>query len=187
MTLPSNITLPFDELLIVSEDPKDLVTYLRKLIYVLSTFIQQTNEAVNGTTEFIDENTNPLNPYTFILGSTTAGTATYTNTILWSRRVNGMVFIWYDITWAAHTGTGNVLVQLPYFSQDSLQFPYIGVVEPFGMAFTAGYTYLTGNLIPNTNTIEIHQCGSGLPAIPLPLTAAGHLRGSIVYAGQQFR
>lgn len=186
MTLPTNITLPIEQNLILSEKPSDLLEAIKKLTYVLSTFMQQTNEAVNGTTLMYTE-VPIINGYPFIAGSTTIGTALYTNTILWARRVNGMVFSWFDVNWNTATGTGNVLIQLPYFSQPSLQQPYVCVIESDSMAFTAGYTYLTGNLIPDTNTIEIHQCGSGQPVIPLPITAVGHLRGSIFYAGQQFK
>lgn len=185
MTLPTTVTLPLSITVEQIANPSLLADYLRKLVYVLSTQIQQTNFSVNGTTiKFTDD---PLVPYDFILGSTTPGTATYTNTVLQSRRINLMTYAWFDISWTLHTGTGNVLIQLPYFSQNTDNLPYVAVIESDGNAFTAGYTYLTGNLTPNTNTIGINQNGSGLPILALPLAASGHLRGSIVYAGQQFR
>lgn len=185
MTLPTSITLPLDPNLIKSDNDDDLVKYMSKLIYVISTVIQQTNQAVNGVISLINTDTNP--DYSYILGSTSAGTATYNNPILWVKRANLETIIWFDIEWTGHTGTGNLLVQLPYYSQPSDLQPYVGVIEPDSMTFTASYTYLTANLLPNTNTIEIHQCGSGQPVLALPISAAGHLRGSIIYAGQQFR
>lgn len=171
MTLPTNINLPD------SDDP-----YLRRLTYALSTYMQQTNFEGNGTYTSLTN----ADSYQFIQGTSSSGTATYSTTTMFVNRSNLVNRIWFDITWANHTGTGNTLVTVPYDSQFVSNHPFVCVIEPSGMAFTAGYTYLVGNLTPNTNTIEIRQCGSGVPSIALPLPAAGTLRGSIVYAGQQF-
>ena len=186
MTLPVNITLPLNEDLIKSDDPETLFIYLRKLVYVLSTQMQQTNEAVNGTLTLITDLTIPA--YNFITSSIPAivSTTTYTTSTLWLRRSNLYTSVWFDISWASDTDTGNLQINLPYSSQPSLLQPYVGSIESDNMTFTAGYTYLTANILPGTNTIEIHQCGSGVPVLPLPVTAAGHLRGSITYVGQQF-
>jgi hypothetical protein len=170
MTLPTNINLPN------SNDP-----YLRNLTYALSTYLQQSNFEGNGTYGTLT----PADNYLFISGSTASGTATYTDTILFTQRSNNIVKIWFDITWSLHTGTGNVWINLPYTAQFVAQNPFVGLIEASNIAFTAGRTYLVGNLLPNTNTIEIRQCGSGVASIPLPLPAAGTLRGSIVYAGQK--
>jgi hypothetical protein len=186
MTLPVNITLPLDEYLITSDDPKKLYDYLRKLIYVLSTQMQQTNQTVNGTLTLITDTTTPA--YNFITSSVpaTPSTTTYSSSALWLRRANLYTQAWFDITWANDTDTGNLQINLPYSSQPSPLFPYVGSIESDSITFTAGYTYLTANILPETNTIEIHQCGSGMPVLPLPVSAAGHLRGSITYVGQQF-
>jgi hypothetical protein len=186
MTLPVNITLPLDQTLIKSDDPEMLYDYLRKLIYVLSTQMQQTNEAVNGTLTLITDSTLPA--YNFITSSipATPSTTTYSSSALWIRRSNLYTQAWFDITWANDTDTGNLQINLPYSSQPSPLFPYVGAIESDNITFTAGYTYLTANILPETNTIEIHQCGSGVPVLPLPVSAAGHLRGSITYVGQQF-
>lgn len=170
MTLPTNINLP---------ESKDL--YLRNLTYALSTYMQQTNQEANGTYITFTN----ANSYPFIVGSAITGSGTYSNTILFSQRSNNIISVWFDITWAAHTGTGNLWIQLPYTAQFIAQRPFVGPVEASNIVFSAGMTYLSGNLIPNTNTIEIHQSGSGLAAIALPLPASGTLRGSIVYAGQK--
>jgi hypothetical protein len=188
MTLPISITLPLEPDLIKDGDPQTLYIYLRKLVYVLSTQMQNTNQAVNGTLTVISDLTIPL--YTFIIGSVTPGTppvaGTYSPSTLWLRRSNLLTTAWFDITWTGLTGTGNLQIQLPYSSQPSQLQPYVGSIESDSIVFTAGYTYLTANILPGTNTIEVHQCGSGLPVLPLPITAAGHLRGSINYVGQQF-
>ena len=183
MTLPNQIQLTLDPGAITSREPADMLNYMKKLIYELSQYMQDTNGAVNGTTQLV-----PFTPgevYQYIIGSTTQGTAVYTLTSMWSRRANLMNEIWFDITWTGETGSGNLLIQLPYYAQTSSNRPFVCVIENNGLTFTAGYTYLVGNLIPNTNTIEIRQCGSGLVSIPMPLPASGSLRGSIFYAGQQ--
>lgn len=185
MTLPNNVQLPLDPELIKSGDPKDLYDFLKKFTYVLGNYMQQMNFSANGLTRLIEPSIPPDPPYEFIQGSAVGGVGTYINTSMWSRRQDLMNQNWFDITWTAHTGAGNLLIQLPYFAQNSSNRPYVCVIENNGLVFTAGYTYLVGNLIPNTNTIEVRQCGSGLPSIPIALPAASSLRGSILYAGQQ--
>ncbi len=186
MTLATNITLPLDSELIQSSKPEDLYVYMRKLIYVLSTQMQQTNQAVNGTLTIISNDTLPA--YNFLTGSSSQAVTrpTYSNCALWLRRSNLYTQAWFDITWSSDTDTGNLQINLPYSSQPSQLQPYVGTIESDNITFTAGYTYLTANILPGTNTIEIHQCGSGMPVLPLPVSSSGHLRGSITYVGQQF-
>jgi hypothetical protein len=183
MTLPVNITLPLVTPELTSKDPQILYDYMRKLVYSLSVQIQQTNQTLNGTVTTLNATNSPS--YAFVQGSTTSGTATYVDPILVARRINLMVFTWFDIAWSGHTGTGNLLITLPFYAQSTIQNPFVAVIESDGMTYGAGYTYLTGNLTPNTNTIVIDQCGSGKAIIPLPISASGHLRGSITYAGKQ--
>lgn len=171
MTLPTNINLPD------SKDP-----YLRNLTYALSTYLQQTNFEGNGTYNSLTE---ADTKYLFVKGSTAEGTATYTSTILFTHRSNNVIQAWFDITWAAHTGAGNLLIVLPYTAQFVAQNPYVGSIEASNIAFSGGRTYLVGNLLPNTNTIEIRQCGSGVASLALPLPVTGTLRGSMIYAGQR--
>ena len=183
MTLPNQIQLPIDPRAITSDDGADLLNYMKKLIYDLTEYMQQTNVTVNGNMQLV-----PFiqgSPYQYIIGSTTQGSATYTFTSMWSRRANLMNEIWFDITWADHSGTGNLLIQLPYYAQVSSNRPFVCVIENNGLTFDAGYTYLVGNLIPNTNTIEVRECGSGVTSQALALPANGSLRGSIIYAGQE--
>src|ERR1043165_1800000 len=130
MTLPIQINLP-----ISSEDP-----YLRDLTYALATYLQQSNFEANGTYQTL---TDADTSYPFIQGTSSAGTATYTGTILFSQRVNLITRIWFDITWENHTGTGNLTVVLPYYAQFVSNLPFVGVIESSDLTFTAGYTYLT--------------------------------------------
>jgi hypothetical protein len=187
MTLPTNITLPLIPELIVSDNPNDLYDYMKTLVFNISIFLQQTNIAVNGSTQVYVPATAPFISYPFIVGSTIPGIATYTNTMLRVNRINLMNFVFFDITWSGHTGTGNLLITSPYFSQPTLQMPYVGIVESDGITYDAGYTYLTLNCIPNTNTIQVDENGSGLPLKALAIPASGHLRGTIIYAGQQYQ
>lgn len=172
MTLPTNINLP------ISDDDD----YLKRLTYALSTYMQQTNFECNGTYDTLTQ----ANSYLFIKGTSTAGTATYTNTIMFSQRSNLVNRVWFDITWSGHTGTGNVQVVLPYSAQFVSENPFVGPIEASNITFTAGYTYLVGNVAPDTNLLKINQCGSGVASLALPMSADGTLRGSIIYAGQQF-
>lgn len=183
MTLPINITLPLIETEV--KNPAEMNTYLRRLVYAISSSMQNTNITENGT--FL-EITNVSNPtYPFIQGTATEGVGTYTASTIYIRRINLMVYLWFDISWSGHTGTGNILITVPYFSQITPNNPFACVIESDDMTFSADYTYLTGNLAPNTDTIAVNQNGSGEPLIGLPISTSGHLRGSIIYAGQQFK
>lgn len=178
MTLPTNINLP--NIPKESEEFK----YFSSLQYALKVYLQQTNVEVNGT--YLSYTDSSPGTYAFISGSSSAGDATYSNTQLFTQRVLLLTHVWFDITWSDHTGTGNLLVNVPYASQIVTQNPFVGVIESDGLTFDVGYTYLVGNLIPNTTTIEIRECGSGVSSQPLAIPSSGTLRGSIVYAGQQF-
>ena len=173
LTLPTNITLPISE--------KD--EYLRDLTYALSTYMQQTNFECNGTYNKITE----ANNYKFITGGTAEGTATYTNSVIFTQRSNLIVHAWFDITWSGHTGTGTLRIVLPYFSQVVNQTPYVCAIEASGITYGAGFTYVVGSLLPNNNVLRIKICGSGIASAFLQVPASGTLRGSITYAGQQFR
>ncbi len=184
MTLPINVTLPLDSTRIKSQNPKDLYEYLRTLVYVLTVHLQQANQSANGN---ISQLTNSSDPgYQFVVGSSSAGAGTYSNCMIWTRRSNLFTSVWFDITWSATTGTGNLLIQLPYKCQPSTQAPFIAVIESDSITYTSGYTYLTGNLTPGTNLLAINQNGSGEPLLAFPISMTGHLRGSIHYVGQQF-
>lgn len=183
MTLPINIVLPVLNQEVSSINPQDLYVYLRKLAYVITTQLQQTNQTLNGVDILYTDLVPPFYGQ-FIIGSTLAGTATYTNTTMTIRQINLLTFVSFDITWSGSTGTGNLLVQVPYFANNVSNMPFAGVIESDGMTYSAGYTYLTCNIPPNTNTINVNQNGSGSALIALPITASGHIRGSIVYAAQ---
>lgn len=185
MTLPANITLPLNQSDILSGDPEKLYSYIRQLVYVLTANMQISNAIVNGSANLLTDTQNPL--YTFIMGSTFTGITTYLNTTMWAFRSNLLTLVNFDVSWTGTTSTGDVLIQTPYYVLNSVGFPFVGSIESDSIPYTAGYTYLTANIIPNTNTIQVNQCGSGMPVIPLPLTATGHLRGSIIYEGQLSR
>lgn len=172
MTLPTNINLP------ISTNDK----YLKQLSYALSTYLQQTNFECNGTYNNLTE----ANDYPFIAGSSSAGVGVYSSTVLFTQRANLINRVWFDITWTGHTGTGNLTILLPYYAQFVAQNPFVGVIQSDGITFDAGYTYLVGNITPDTNILNIMQCGSGVASIPIAIPTDGTLKGSIIYAGQQF-
>lgn len=99
-----------------------------------------------------------------IVGSSTAGTGTYSVQIGRYVKIGKTVTVWIRLTWSAHTGTGNgVIAGLPFTSQ-----AISGGHHPF--AATIGYetnydvaanTVLSAYVEPNNTRIFFAQIGVG--------------------------
>jgi len=177
MTLPTDIIFPFRPEQINSKDPAQLAEYMRDLVYTLSRTYQDTAQAVNGD----------IRQFTPVVkGFTIEGVGTYTHQIGWYLRQGIIVDVWFDVKWTAHTGNGFIYVELPYKVKDSLQKPWVGVVQAGDFTFGAGRTYLVINAIPNTFRCEVFAQGTGLATLQNAVQATGHLIGHIRYVGQEF-
>jgi len=119
-----------------------------------------------------------------IVGSTTAGTASYTVAQGYYTKIGNRVFLQFYINWSSGTGAGNLLVgNLPFTtssssnSQGGLTITYINNV-----ALTAS-NYAYALLQVNKTTIDIYQypVGGGTTN-PVAYDAGGEL----VISGQYF-
>lgn len=149
---------------------------------------EQLNEALERMYEDIVQNVNgTIQAWTpKIIGLSTEGTGTYVSQFGWYRRAGIMTEVWFDVSWSAHTGTGNVAILLPYFAAKTSGDPWAGVIESSAAnTFGAGFTYLVMTVDPNTPNGRIFKCGTGVPSAALAIAGSGGFRGYIRYIGQE--
>jgi hypothetical protein len=177
MTLPTDIILPLRPEQINSADPAQRELYTRDLIYSLTRMYQDIAQNVNGD----------IREYSVTVeGSTTAGSATYTNQTGIYLRQGLMVDVWFNVTWSGHTGSGDMYVTLPYQVFKGLFDPWVGELFVSTIALTGGYTGTFGIAFSESFKYVVVQYGSGLPALNLALPASGSLYGHVRYVGTEF-
>ena len=177
MTLPTDIIFPFRPEQLTSDDPQKRVEYQRDFVFTLTRMYQDMAQAINGD----------IRDFTAtVLGATTTGTGTYTKQSGTYLRQGLMVDYWFDIEWTAHTGTGNLTIQLPYKVRNVLNQPWIGVVTVDDITFPAGTTYVTIRGINSTYTAEVIASGSAISSANIPIASPGQLRGHIRFLGVEF-
>lgn len=123
-----------------------------------------------------------------ISGGSSAGTGTYTAQAGLSICEGLRVDVCFEISWTGHTGTGDLLINVPYKVQKSLddldRFIFHGSVVLGNISFgSARYAVLEA--VPNSYTLKIVLCESGAGETDLQMTTSGTLRGAIAYAGQR--
>lgn len=175
--LPTEINFPIPEELFTEGSKYNIETYLQELNERLSDMYQQISQNVNGF----------IKPWTpVVLGLTTSGTGTYINQYGWVRRAGIITECWMDVSWSAHTGTGNVAIQMPYQAANSSGSPFIGIIESSATNTFAPFTYLTWRVEPNSTNGVIIESESGVASANLSLGNSRGFRGYIRYIGKEF-
>lgn len=129
-----------------------------------------------------------LQEWTPILSGTSSdGIGTYTRQFGLYLMQPQVVDVWLDLAWSAHTGTGNMRVNLPLecFGYNASAFPYIGVVEDSSLDYSAGYSKIVLRAIPGQSYADVIQTGDNVASLALPMDTAGTLRAHIRYLRQQ--
>lgn len=123
-----------------------------------------------------------------ISGSSSSGVGTYTVQAGLSVREGLRTDVCFEISWSGHTGTGDLLIDVPYKIQksvdDSDRFIFSGSVS-LGNISMGSATYAVLQAVPDTYLLKIVLCESGAAETDLQMTTSGTLRGSISYAGQR--
>lgn len=177
MTLPVDIILPLQTELIRSGDPAKLELYIRNLVESLTDMYIDLAQNVNGSVQSWTPE---------VMGLTSSGTGTYVNQYGWYRRAGIITELWFDVSWTAHTGSGNTALRLPYLAAKSSGKPWVGVIESTSASNNFGaYTYLVINCEPNTTEGRIIRCGSGLASSGLVIGDCKGFRGYVQYIGQE--
>lgn len=180
MTVPSTIILPrktkLDSLEAVDKYFDELTFELQRMY---SSLAQVTNGSIKTESLAQSERWTPI-----LKGTTTPGTFIYTHQVGTVLRKGLWVDCWFDIKWSARGGAaGNLYVELPYSVALSNQKPFVGVLQPSSLAFTAG-TNLVINAISNTYRGEIWYTGNAIATGHQTVKASGQLIGHIRYLGE---
>lgn len=110
-----------------------------------------------------------------IVGTSTAGTGTYTRQVGSYTKIGNLVSFYIDISWTAHTGTGNIRVSGLPFSGVAGQFPPVTVI-PDSLTFANNIAaYVNGNTDVNLQT---YSTGAAGPAIPMDTAASLYFNGT---------
>lgn len=178
MTLPEQVILPNK---LNYQDEEDINRYLDNLVFELQNTYELVAQNVNG---FIRNNAEvDQSNWTPILQGGTPGTFTYTQQVGWVVRFGIFTEIFFDVIWSATTAAGNLYLELPYLTTISAGMPFVGVLQPSGIAFGGGNTNLVINAIPNTYRGEIWTTGTGAATANLAVVATGRLIGHLRYIG----
>lgn len=198
MTLPTDIIFP--------DPPKDvrvrypaMQDYLDRLNETLMEMYQELAIEINGTFKNQPANTPASNDNDFlqwtpvISGETVAGTGTYGHQIGFSLRQGLMVDVWFDISWTAHTGTGNMYITLPYkvaLAGDTTtgRRPFVGVVQTNNLTYPAGTSYITCSARSNAFNLDIYGSGSAtaIAQVQVENDTSAQIMGHCRYVGQAY-
>lgn len=123
---------------------------------------------VNTLDDYEETNFTPT-----ILGSTTAGTATYSSATGRATKVGRLVTFSLRVTYSAGTGTGNLRVGgLPF----TVGYTSACAIYAENIALTASYYPVAATMVSNTNvSIEQLPTGGGA-AVSVPYDAAGDIQ-----------
>jgi hypothetical protein len=110
-----------------------------------------------------------------IVGTTTAGTATYTRAEGVYTKIGNCVNYWIDIIWASGTGTGNLKVSGLPFTSNSTTMLKSSAVLPSDVALTAGYIVVSSIGVSTTDLVINQTPTGGGATIAVPYDAAGQL------------
>jgi hypothetical protein len=130
-----------------------------------------------GTSELLDDyEEGTFTP--IIIGTTTAGTGTYTTNSGRYTKIGDLVYIQLQIDQTNHTGTGNMRITgLPFTSQSGQQSPFVTTFN--NLALTAGY-FGASALGSNFGTIKLSQYptgGGGAAFVPMDTSCYIELAG----------
>ena len=177
MTLPTDYIFPNPGDIKRAEKPETIGLYLNSLVDSLTEMYRDMAENINGYQ-------NEWTPK--IEGTTAAGTGTYTYQTGYSLRSGINVDVWFDIAWTGHTGTGDMLLTLPYKVKAVNNEPFAGVLAVSNITLSGGYSYATINAQSDTFTALLYQQGTNVPQIGIPMDISGSINGFIRYLGQEF-
>jgi len=174
MTLPTDIIFPLRLDFIKTGDQNGLEIYLRDLTETLTQMYSDMSQNINGAIRIWEPK---------VYGMTTEGVATYVRQGGWLRRSGIITELWFDVSWSAHTGTGNLeLTNYPFTSIGTANYRASG---SFGwvdnVALTAN-NVATVAIVPSVNksTMTQYPAGGGA-ATAVAMDTAGNLHFSITY------
>jgi hypothetical protein len=111
-----------------------------------------------------------------MVGSTTAGTGTYTAQSGHYTKIGNTVTAHVLLQWSAHTGTGNI--QLTGFPVNPAGTHYI---VPFTSALTLSSGYTAEAFIQSNNLFNLYQVNATGSSIPVPMDTSAQVAFTVTY------
>lgn len=164
--------------------------YLEELSTRLKFYLDQLSTMSYGDYQTYFETAQEL--FTpIVYGADTQGTANYKFgdeylQYAWVLRRSLITDVWFDVTWDAHTGKGDLYLQLPYIVANSNGIPFVGTIQSSTITY-AGFDGLVCNAEPNTYKLNIYKTGTGATTTAVQVDSeavAGRIIGHVRYIGQ---
>jgi hypothetical protein len=163
---------------------------INNVVIGASTPLAGSFTTLSAAAQVASSNANTLDDYEegsflpTISGTTAAGTGTYITQVAIYTKIGRIVTFQLNISWSAHTGTGNIVIEgLPFTSYtvtSTQSAATIGYAD--GVAFTAGGT-LIAYLQTNSTQVQLRQIPSGGGTVAsVPMDTAGALFISGTYS-----
>lgn len=179
--IPETIILPTlpDDI----KDPEVFKRYQEETVYTLQRMYEDMASGINGLLRTNDSVGQEAWIPT-VSGTSSSGAGTYAadKQIGWVQRRGIFVDVWFDITWSAHTGTGNLYLDLPYEVATSLEKPFVGVVQASNLTFTGSYCVI--NAIPDTRRGELWTCATAAATSNVAMDTSAQIIGHLSYVGK---
>jgi hypothetical protein len=124
----------------------------------------------NSLDQYIDQGSwTPI-----IAGSTAAGVGTYTVQAGTYTRIGNLVFLSGTVTWTAHTGTGNMLIQtLPFTSRNLANYHYDVTVNLSNIVLPAGTVQIMGEIQGSSTQIILEGTRTNNTNLPVSMDNTG--------------
>lgn len=118
-----------------------------------------------------------------VQGTTSAGTQTASVNTGYYTRIGSLVFVVMQITWSAHTGTGNIRVSGLPFTAKNTNRPAVLNISASSLTYTAGAT-LVGHVEQNAKTLLVNEVANGVALAGVALDTAATLYISGCYVAE---
>ena len=117
-----------------------------------------------------------------VSGGTTAGVGTYAARLGFYTKLGKLVHFQIEVTWSAHTGTGQIYVSLPStVNSNSVEFQAVSVASG-GITFAAGEQPVA-LIFRAGSRVQIYGLNAGARApLTLPASGALYISGSYLAA-----
>jgi len=120
-----------------------------------------------------------------VYGAGAAGVGTYSEQNGVIARSIYSTDIWFNVYWTAHTGAGELRVQIPLTCDQVGGQPFVGSCEiSNGLTLAVGYTWCTCKANENSTFVNIVQNGSGVNSAAMGIQAQGRLRCHVRFFGK---
>lgn len=161
---------------------------IRDLVLALTEMYRNIADAFNGYILYSNSAENSTSWVPYLSGESSEGTGTYSVQTGWSVRQGYMVDVFFDIEWSGHTGTGNLLVNLPFrviaSQTPTTTNPFPGSVITSNITLPGSRTYAALQAVSGTYTARLIACGSALASQEITLPTSGRIIGNLRYMGK---